>query len=58
MLNSMLFIMAHILEHVVNGYVIEHYYLDATSEPVIIAIDGNAVGRVAAHFERLVKVDT
>jgi len=54
----MLFIMAHILEHVVNGYVIEHYYLDATSEPVIIAIDGNAVGRVAARFERLVKVDT
>ena len=35
-------------------YTVEQYFLDGAGEVAIVAIDSNARGRVAAHFERLI----
>ena len=40
-----------------HAYMVEHYYLDGAGEVAIVAIDSDAEGRVAAHFERLICLD-
>ena len=40
-----------------DRYVVYQYYLDCVGEAVVVAIDSNNAGRVAAHVERLCDSD-